>query len=365
MARKIKTIEIEGSSLYIGQDALDELRVQLDFYQIKVQRFFILADENTSVHCLPALQKKIPLLENACTIIVKAGEEHKTIQTCEYIWSELARQGANRNSMMINLGGGVITDMGGFAASTFHRGMPFINVPTTLMSMIDASIGGKTGVDLTSLKNIVGLFSNPHGIYVYPDFLKTLPHSHMVSGYAEMLKHAIITDPGFWKSLSKVPMALIRNWDDLIYQAAYIKCRIVNSDPLETGSRRLLNFGHTIGHAFETYSLRHDQSPISHGMAVAMGMICETYISYRLLNLSLKQRDEIVKTILANFDHYEVDSNAIDELVELTYYDKKNRDGVILLSLIKELGKAIDGQACDKAMIRESLFRYTDFRRYR
>ncbi|MGE5318140.1 MAG: 3-dehydroquinate synthase [Chloroflexota bacterium] len=365
MAKKIRSIDITGSSLIIGQDALAELKVQLEFERIRVQSFFILVDDNTSNHCLPILVSKIPLLEEACTIVIKPGEDHKTIQTCEFIWSELARHGANRNSMLINLGGGVITDIGGFAASAYHRGMSFINVPTTLMSMIDASIGGKTGVDLSSLKNIVGLFSNPRGIFVWPDFLKTLPHHYLVSGYAEMLKHAMISEPRFWKILTKMPMSLIRNWDEFIYEAASIKCRIVNNDPYESGYRRLLNFGHTLGHAFETYSLRHDENPISHGWAVAMGMICETYISYRLLDLSLKQRDEIVKTILANFDHYEIDANSIDELVELTYYDKKNRNGVVLLSLLREIGKAVDGQPCDAAMIRESLFRYTDFRRYR
>lgn len=364
MARKIRSLEVTGTTLMLGEDALQHLRNRLEMMESKVRGFFILVDDNTSTFCLPLLVRQIPLLEKACPIIIKPGEEYKTIQTAEFIWKELTRQGANRNSLLINLGGGVISDLGGFAAATYHRGMQFINVPTTLMAMIDASIGGKTGVDLESLKNIIGLFVNPLGIYIWPEFLKTLPHQYLVSGYAEMLKHAIISDARFFKTLTKMPMSLIRNWEDLIFEAASIKVRIVNDDPLESNTRRLLNFGHTIGHAFETWSLRHDEKPMSHGRAVAMGMICETYISYRLLDLSLKERDEIIRSILFNFEHYEIEGSSIDELVELTYFDKKNRNGVILLSLVKEIGKAVDGQPCDKSLIRESLFRYTDFRRY-
>lgn len=364
MARKIRSLEITGTTLLIGENALLELRNRLELLENKIKGFFILVDENTVNHCLPPLIKQIPLLEMACPIIIKPGEGHKTIQTAEYIWEELTQHGANRNSLLINLGGGVISDLGGFVASTYHRGMQFINVPTTLMAMIDASIGGKTGVDLHSLKNIIGLFVNPLGIYVWPEFLKTLPHEYLVSGYAEMLKHAIISDNRFFRTLTKLPMSLIRSWEDLIFQAAFIKVKIVNDDPLESNTRRLLNFGHTFGHAFETWSLRHDVKPMSHGRAVAMGMICETYISYRLLDLPLKQRDEIIRSILFNFDHYDINGSSIDELVELTYYDKKNRDGVILLSLIKEIGKAVDGQPCDRSLVRESLFRYIDFRRY-
>ncbi|HLN53136.1 MAG TPA: 3-dehydroquinate synthase [Lentimicrobium sp.] len=364
MSKKLRTIEIAGSPVYLGHQALSELGELIRIELSKKCEYFILVDTNTQEHCLPPLIRHLPELSNAKVITVDPGEENKTIQTCEVIWTELAKQGANRNSTLINLGGGVITDIGGFVASTFHRGMTFINIPTTLMSMIDAALGGKTGVDLLSLKNIVGLFSHPQAVYVWPDFIKTLPHRFILSGYAEMLKHALIADPDFWKQLYKFPMALVNDWSDLIYHAALIKCRIVNSDPFETGYRRLLNFGHTIGHAFETYSLRHDETPLSHGEAVAMGIICESYISYRLLDLPHAQRDEIIRNILMNFDHYNLQTSAIPELVDIIMYDKKNRDGKIVLSLIKEIGKGVDGQECDAAIVRESLFRYTDFRRH-
>lgn len=362
--KKLKTLDIAGSPVYLGPDSLEELSIQLQNGFKEKRSIFILADSNTSKHCLSPLLERVPSLTNACQIIIDAGEENKTIQTCEMIWSQLAVMGANRHSLIINLGGGVVSDIGGFAASTFHRGMSYINIPTTLMSMIDASLGGKTGIDLASLKNLVGLFAHPVGVFIWPGFLKTLSHRFMLSGYAEMLKHAIIADEEFWHKLIKMPMALISNWDELIYKAALIKCRIVNNDPLETGTRRLLNFGHTLGHAFETYSLRNDSNPLSHGEAVAMGMICESYISYRMLDFPHSQRDEIIKNVLLNFDHYSIETSAIDELVEITVYDKKNRNGNVLLTLLKEIGKAVDGQQTDTALIRESLFRYTDFGRH-
>ncbi len=364
MSRKLKNFDIADSPVFLGQDALLELSSHLENRYKARSGIFILADRNTEKHCLPALLQQVPQLSNACIIVIEPGEENKTIQTCEEVWNKLAVLSANRQSLVINLGGGVISDLGGFAASTFHRGMSYINVPTTLMAMIDASLGGKTGVDLSSLKNMVGLFANPAGIYIWPGFLKTLPHKYMLSGYAEMLKHALIADADFWKKLSRMPMALIANWDDLIYHAALIKAKIVNNDPQESGLRRILNFGHTLGHAFETYSLRHDSKPMSHGEAVAMGIICESYISYRLADFPHEQRDEVIHNILLNFDHYTIETSAIDELVEITVYDKKNINGNLILSLLREIGKGIDGQPCETALVRESLFRYTDFKRY-
>lgn len=364
MTKNLKMLEIAGSPVYLGPDALKELDVQLSSTFSNKPNIFLLADKNTASHCIPVLLNTVPVLQQASQIVIEPGEANKTIQTCENIWSQLAVMGANRHSLLINVGGGVISDLGGFVASTFHRGMSYINIPTTLMAMIDASLGGKTGVDLASLKNLVGLFSHPEAVFVWPGFLKTLPHRYMLSGYAEILKHALIADQAFWRRLTKMPMSLITNWDDLIFHAASIKCKIVNADPLETGHRTLLNFGHTLGHAFETYSLRHNETPLSHGEAVAMGMICEAYISYRLIDFPHAQRDELVKNILLNFDHYEIPIAAIDELVEITIYDKKNRNGNILLTLLKETGKAIESQKCDTALIRESLFRYTDFKRY-
>jgi len=364
MAKKSHQTDIAGSSVYIGQSVFTEFRNQLLLVLADRDVIFLLADENTIEHCYPKLAGMVPELGQVNIIVIKAGEEHKTLASCEKIWNQMAVEGANRHSLLINLGGGMISDLGGFAASVFHRGMGYINIPTTLMSMIDASLGGKTGVDLYSLKNQIGLFSRPESVFVWPGFLATLPLRQMRSGFAEMMKHATIADAQFWRKLTQIPMAVISDWENYIITAIQIKAKIVNKDPFENGIRRQLNFGHTLGHAFETYSLRNDTNPLTHGEAVAMGMICEAYISYRLLGFEHSQRDELVRNILLNFDHYKIPEEAIDELVEITTYDKKNRKGRLQFTLIKELGKAIEGQRVEPSLVRESLFRYIDFSRH-
>lgn len=363
MSKKLHKTKIAGSQVFVGPAALDELKSHLGGVFANKETIFVIADENTVEHCFPLLVNAVPQLATANIIVVNAGDDNKTLVACERIWNELAVGGGNRRSLLINLGGGMITDMGGFAASVFHRGMDYINVPTSLLAMIDASIGGKTGIDLYSLKNLIGVFSSPECVYVWPEFLNTLPHRQLISGYAEMLKHALIADAGFWSQLIKTPMAVISNWEALILKAIEIKGDIVNKDIKEQGIRARLNFGHTIGHAIETYSLRHDDKPLAHGEAVAMGMICEAYISYRLLDFSHAQRDEVVKQILLNFNHYKIPVEAIDELVEITNYDKKNEKGQLVFTLLKSIGTSVDGQKCETALVRESLFRYTDFNR--
>ena len=363
MSKTLHKTKIAGSQVFVGSSALEELKSHLSGVFSNKETIFVLADENTLEHCFPVLVRAVPQLATANKIVVKAGDNNKTLVSCERIWNEMAVAGGNRRSLLINLGGGMITDMGGFAASVFHRGMEYINVPTSLLGMIDASIGGKTGIDLYSLKNLIGIFSPPECVYVWPDFLHTLPYRQLTSGYAEMLKHALIADSGFWLQLIKTPMAVISNWEALIIKAIGIKVEIVNKDIKEHGMRAKLNFGHTIGHAIETYSLRHDENPLAHGEAIAMGMICEAYISYRLLDFSHAQRDEVVKQILLNFSHYKIPVEAIDELVEITNYDKKNEKGQLVFTLLKNIGNSVDGQKCEIALVREALFRYTDFSR--
>lgn len=363
MSKKLHKFKIAGSPVFVGSSALEELNSNLKGAFSKKETIFVLADENTLQHCYPRLIEAVPQLATAYKIVVKPGDDNKTLAACERIWNELAVAGGNRRSLLVNLGGGMVTDLGGFAASVFHRGLDYINVPTSLMGMIDASLGGKTGVDLYSLKNQIGLFSSPKGVYVWAGFLSTLPHRQLLSGYAEMLKHALIADTGFWSQLIATPMALVVNWEDLILKSIEIKGDIVNNDPLENGLRRKLNFGHTIGHAFQTYSLRHDTNPLTHGEAIAMGMICEAYISYRTTGFSHEQRNEVVKQLLLNFNHYKIPLEAIDELVEITNYDKKNEKGRLMLTLLRSIGNSVEGQPCEIALVRESLFRYTDFKR--
>jgi 3-dehydroquinate synthase len=363
MSKKLHKFKIAGTPVFVGPSALEELKSNLEGLFADKEALFILADENTIKLCFPILAKAVPKLSTAYKIIVKPGDDNKTLAACESIWNELAVAGGNRRSLLINLGGGMITDLGGFAAATFHRGMDYLNIPTSLLAMIDASLGGKTGIDLYSLKNQVGLFAPAVAVYVWPGFLNTLPHRQLTSGYAEMMKHALIADAGFWNQLIKIPMAVISNWEELILKAIEIKGTIVNKDLREHGVRARLNFGHTIGHAIETYSLRHDENPLTHGEAVAMGMICEAYISYRLIDFSHAQRDELVKQILLNFKHYKIPVEAIDELVEITNYDKKNEKGRLMLTLLKNIGNSVEGQKCETALVREALFRYTDFDR--
>lgn len=361
MAKNIYNFNVAGCPVYVGNNALQELESHLRFHYGDKDGIIILADENTQDHCYSLLIKEVPRLARAYKIVISAGESNKTLESCEKVWNQLAVSGANRRSLLINLGGGMITDLGGFAASVFHRGMEFINIPTSLMGMIDASMGGKTGVDLYSLKNIIGVFSNPSAVYVWPQFLNTLPLRQRLSGYAEMMKHALIADYNFWKRLNSVPMAVVSDWESYIVEAIQIKTEIVNRDPFEKGDRMLLNFGHTLGHAFETWSLRNDEDPLTHGEAIAMGMICEAYISYRSAGLSMPERDEVVKQILLYFNHYKIPTSAIDELVEITNYDKKNQKGRMMLTLLRNIGNAVAGQSIEPAIIRESFFRFTDF----
>lgn len=352
---------VAGSPVHIGSQSLQELESHLHTQYGEKDGIIILADENTHEHCYARLISEVPRLARAFKIVIPSGESNKTLETCEKVWNQLAVAGANRRSLLINLGGGMVSDLGGFAGSVFHRGMDFINIPTSLMGMIDASLGGKTGVDLYSLKNIIGVFKNPAAVYVWPPFLDTLPLRQRLSGYAEMLKHALIADYNFWRRLISVPMAVISDWESYIVESIQIKAEIVNRDPFEKGDRMLLNFGHTLGHAFETWSLRNDEEPLTHGEAIAMGIICEAYISYRSAGLSMVERDEVVKQLLLNFNHYKIPTTAIDELVEITNYDKKNQKGRMMLTLIRNIGNAVAGQAIEPAIIRESFFRFTDF----
>lgn len=361
MAKNLYQFNVAGSPVYVGSTALEELKSHLSTHYSEKDGIIILADENTHEHCYPLLIEEVPRLSHAFKIVIPAGESQKTLETCERVWNQFAVAGANRRSLLINLGGGMISDLGGFTGAVFHRGMDFIHIPTSLLGMVDASMGGKTGVDLYSLKNLIGVFSNPKAVYVWPRFLKTLPLRQLLSGYAEMMKHALIADYNFWSRLIAIPMAVISDWESYIVEAIKIKAEIVNRDPLETGDRLLLNFGHTLGHAFETWSLRHDEKPLTHGEAIAMGIICETYISYRTAGLSIVERDEIVKRILLNFNSYKIPTLAIDELVEITNYDKKNQRGRPMLTLLRNIGNAVAGQAVEPALIRESFFRFTDF----
>jgi len=335
-------------------NSLQELAAFID--KGNYSKFFILTDEHTGKQCLPKVLEFLGEGANYDLIEINAGEQSKTIDFCVGIWKMLIDFGADRNSLLVNLGGGVISDMGGFAASTYKRGIDFVHVPTTLLSQVDASVGGKTGIDIDSIKNIVGTFAQPKAVFMEHSFLKTLPPRQILSGLAEMLKHGLIADASYWKELKmsnlKAPSA------DLVYWSVKIKNAIVLEDPKEKGIRKALNFGHTIGHAVETYSLENDTNHLTHGEAIAIGMICEAWLSYQKTGLSLDELNEIVDTISGLYPQYQIKASCHAELYSLMQKDKKNHGAKINCSLIKSIGECSIDNICTEEELCKSLEYY-------
>lgn len=328
----------------------------------KGQKVFVLVDENSKKFCLPLVR---PILETyeAFIIEIQSGEENKTLGTCEVIWNFLLKKKADRNSVLINLGGGIITDIGGFVASTYKRGIKFINIPTTVLGMVDAAIGGKTGIDLKMLKNQIGVFSYPEAVIINPIFIKTLPIRQLNSGIGEIIKSALIGDASLWDKIVKQHGLQITNWEPFITDSLKIKNAIVSEDPKEKGVRKLLNFGHTIGHAIETYSLKKDDIPLLHGEAVTIGIICEAYLSNKLIKLPAAQLDQIISFILDHYHFYEIKPEAVEVIIELMKQDKKNENGKINFSLISSIGLGVIDQYCDMELIEKSLKFYSQLNR--
>ena len=316
----MKEIKSDNYSIWLGENSLSKLDIS------GYSKVAILVDENTKRNCLP----KLPQLENSIIIEVTSGEINKSISSCNYIWEQLSEHNFDRDSLLINLGGGVIGDMGGFAASTYKRGIDFIQVPTTLLAMVDASVGGKLGVDFNGLKNQIGLFNNPESVLIFPEFLETLPENQLKSGYAEVVKHALISDNNLWEKIISVPFNEM-NWGEIIETSINIKNKIVLSDPYEKGERKKLNFGHTFGHAVESYYLEKG-TPILHGEAVLMGILLEVEISL----VSQEQNNEIKNYILSNFSLPFTPKKS--DLLPFLMNDKKNKVGKINFSLLTNIG---------------------------
>jgi 3-dehydroquinate synthase len=337
----------------------DALRSLLAGMAPAPERLFVLCDEHTSRYCHPVVEAALP--SDHLRIVTGAGERNKTLHTATTIWEFLLSHQAGRNAVMLNLGGGMVTDLGGFAAALFKRGIRFINMPTSLLAMVDASCGGKTGVDLNHYKNMVGLFSVPQDVIVSPVFLSTLPESEWRNGMAEILKHGLIADAGLWKAVADVLLredtfGSYNQWPvmDWIERAIAVKAEIVTLDPYEHNERKLLNFGHTIGHALETRSLQHDDTPLSHGMAVACGMICEAYISSKLTGLSVPELDDIADTIVHVFRPASIRKETWPEIIHIMKADKKSSAGSITFSLLRETGAAVLHRGVDAGLLHES-----------
>jgi 3-dehydroquinate synthase len=330
-----------------GYEALN-----LNIKESRYSKIFVIVDENTNEHCLPKL---LPIIETTTDIEIielESGEENKTVETCIQIWNVLIELGGDRKSLIINLGGGVITDMGGFIASTYKRGIAFINIPTTLLSMVDASVGGKNGVDLGGLKNQIGTITNPVMVIIDSDYLETLPQNQMKSGLAEMLKHGLIAKRSHWEKFKQYENIDFDDFDDLIHESIEIKNNIVKQDPTENGIRKALNYGHTLGHAIETYFLETpNKTTLLHGEAIVVGMILEGYISREKKLISMSEYNEIKSTLNSIFDPVSIEDTALQNIMDLLIHDKKNEYGKIQFALLNGIGDIKINQEVDNVLI--------------
>lgn len=322
--------------------------------RISYSQVFVLVDENTAFHCLPLVKSVLP--DSTHVWVIKSGEKNKTIQTCAEIWTAMTAAKLDRKALFVNLGGGVISDMGGFCASLYKRGIRFINLPTTLLSQVDASIGGKLGIDFEGLKNHLGIFNEPETVLISIEFLATLPQQELRSGFAEIIKHGLIRDRAYFDNLN------ITNWSDsnwrkLIQHSVAIKQTVVQEDPKEIGLRKILNFGHTIGHAIESFYLDSSHH-LLHGEAIAVGMICESFLSFRKLNLPVEQLQQIEQSLLQIFGKINIEEKDLETIIDNCNQDKKNEGQLLLFSLLKQVGNCAYNIPVNRSEILESIQYY-------
>lgn len=325
-------------------------QLNLDTYS----QTLILCDENTRAQCLPILLQGVDYLHHAMVLEIPSGEPYKNLDTCEKLWQTLFDLGVDRKALLINLGGGVVTDLGGFVAGAYKRGIDFVNIPTTLLAQVDASIGGKTGIDFGPIKNGVGLFNFPKAVWVHTPFLKTLDDAQLLSGFAEMLKHGLISSQQDWDAISTINPLQMTAWDTLIYRSQQIKANIVAQDPYEKGLRKVLNFGHTIGHALEGLALQQGKT-LLHGHAVALGMVAELWLSAQKTGFPIHDVQKITTTLLNLYGPYDnIDQNT-DGLAALLANDKKNAHGQLSFILLKAIGHPVMDVNCSMDDVRGAL----------
>ena len=327
-----KTIATANYNVHIGHGVLGLLPGWVGEASSRI--LLVVVDSHTGIHCLPKLEAVLGAVE---CVAIPAGESQKNLGSCQAIWARLTELQAGRDALVLNLGGGMVGDLGGFAAACYKRGVAFIQIPTSLLAMVDASVGGKTGLNFMGFKNQIGAFQDPMAVLVDPSFLTTLPERELRSGYAEVLKHALIADAARWHALSALP-SLPENWEAVIAESIGIKARIVHSDPLEKGPRAALNFGHTVGHALESHSLAHSTQPLLHGEAVAYGMVCEAWLSTESGLLSSADRDQIAATLLRIFGKPDLAPELDGDILHYCLQDKKNHHGQIRCTLLEGIG---------------------------
>ena len=322
-------------------------------------KVFVLADETTAKCCLPVIEKFDGMAE-AKRIVIKATDTHKNLDSLSHVWQALSEGGATRHTLLINIGGGMVTDLGGFAASTFKRGINYINIPTTLLSMVDASVGGKTGINFLGLKNEIGVFNNAKSVILDTEFLKTLDTENLLSGYAEMLKHGLIKDTKMLGELlsfdiEKPDLAQLQR---MVAESVAVKQHIVTEDPTEKGIRKALNLGHTAGHAFESFALKH--TPVLHGYAVAWGLIVELYLSAIKTGFPTDKMRQTVRFILDHYGKMNITCDDYPTLLELMTHDKKNIAGIINFTLLGGVGDILIDQTATKEEIYEAFDFYRE-----
>ena len=332
-------------------------------------RLFVLTD-NTTLRCCWPVIKDYPCVESACIITIEATDQHKDLESVSHVWQELQHAGATRHSLMINLGGGMVTDLGGFAASTFKRGISFINIPTTLLAMVDASVGGKTGFNFGGLKNEIGVFNNASSVILDIIFLQTLDKENLLSGYAEMLKHALISNEALWAEHLEAleNLEALDNLGKLVSDSIAVKQRIVLEDPTEKGLRKALNLGHTAGHAFEALALEEShtdssthRSPILHGYAVAYGLVVELYLSAVKCGFPTDKMRQTVQFIKEYYGRMAISCDDYPHLLELMHHDKKNEGDSINFTLLGGIGDIRINQTVSEEDIKEALDFYREY----
>ena len=322
-------------------------------------KVYILVDTNTKKDCLPVFLKEVKNSDSFEIIEISAGEIYKNLDTCLEIWKTLSDLSADRKSIVINLGGGVVTDMGGFVASTFKRGIRFINIPTTLLSMVDASVGGKTGVDLGVLKNQIGLFSNPEMVIIDSAYLKTVSDREIRSGLAEIIKYGFTFDKNIWNEIKQIEDINLELVDSLIYRSIEIKNNVVLKDPKEENIRKALNFGHTMGHAIESYFLENeDKIALTHGEAIAVGMIIELYYSTKLFDLPMKYTVELKSFVAKFYGKFDIKPSDFAPIIDLMQFDKKNVNGKVNFVLLDKIEHCKMDVQVNKELLIEGLNYY-------
>ena len=352
-------IKMEQQKVIISHDLQHTLTQAIG--ECPHDRLFVLCDETTLRCCWPVVE---PILSSAnlqpATITIGATDQHKTLESLAHVWSELQRLGATRHSLLINLGGGMVTDLGGFAASTFKRGIHFINIPTTLLAMVDASVGGKTGINFGGLKNEIGVFRNADSVILDPVFLNSLDQENLLSGYAEMLKHGLLDGEQMWEELLREEGRWKKaEFAAAIGQSVAVKQRIVTEDPTEQGLRKALNLGHTAGHAFESLAL--ERTPILHGYAVAYGLVVELFLSCVRCGFPTEKMRQTVSFIKEHYGRMTISCDDYPRLLELMHHDKKNSGNAINFTLLGAIGDIRINQHVSEDDIKEALDFYREY----